>query len=161
LSSFFFSDCAGGTRKIEVPSELKLIDFDFTDEWEPTSPKAKAVVGTDGYIAPESYLGDTQPKSDIFSTGVVMYVLVAGRFPFEDDIFDDKPGENYVGSPKMVEIHTKLKRAKVRFGRAWDQLPEAKAFCQMMLTQEVDQRPTAEDCLMHPWMREADREYDI
>ena len=27
------------------------------EDWEPTSPKAKDVLGTDGYIAPESYLG--------------------------------------------------------------------------------------------------------
>ena len=33
--------------------------------------RSKAVVGTDGYIAPEAYLGDVCPKSDIFSTGVV------------------------------------------------------------------------------------------
>ena len=60
---------------------LKLIDFDFTEEWEPDSPRSKAVVGTDGYIAPEAYLGNPQPKSDVYSAGVVMYVLIAGRFP--------------------------------------------------------------------------------
>lgn len=27
------------------------------EDWEPTSPKAKDVLGTDGYIAPEAYLG--------------------------------------------------------------------------------------------------------
>ena len=43
---------------------------------------------------------------------------MAGRFPYDDDIFDDEPGENYVGSPKMKEIHGKLRKAKV--GRAGD-----------------------------------------
>ena len=54
---------------------LKLIDFDFTEEWEPLTPSSKAVVGTDGYIAPELFLGNFSPKSDIFSVGVIMYVL--------------------------------------------------------------------------------------
>ena len=54
------------------PSMLKLIDFDFTEEWEPSTPKSKSVVGTDGYIAPELYLGDFSPKTDIFSVGVIM-----------------------------------------------------------------------------------------
>ena len=32
------------------PKILKLVDFDFTDEWEPASPKSKDVLGTDGHI---------------------------------------------------------------------------------------------------------------
>merc|ERR1711964_535166 len=92
----------------DSPRMLKLIDFDFTEEWEPSSPRSKAVVGTDGYIAPESYHGDVCPKSDVFSAGVVIYVLVAGRFPYPDEIFDDGPNENYVGSPKMKEIYKKI-----------------------------------------------------
>ena len=42
-------------------------------------PLSKDVLGTDGYIAPEAYLGDVCPKSDIFSAGVIMFLLVAGR----------------------------------------------------------------------------------
>jgi calcium-dependent protein kinase len=135
------------------PKMLKLIDFDFTEEWEPNSPRSKAVVGTDGYIAPEAYLGDACPKSDVFSTGVVMFVLVAGRFPYDDDIFDDGPNENYVGSPKMQEIHDKLAKFKVRFGRSWEQLEDAKEFCKTLLEFDVDRRPSAEEALQHPWMR--------
>jgi serine/threonine protein kinase len=138
---------------IASPKLLKLIDFDFTEEWEPNSPRSKAVVGTDGYIAPEAYLGDVCPKSDVFSTGVVMYVLVAGRFPYDDDIFDDGPNENYVGSPKMKEIYDKLAKYKVRFGRAWDHLPEAKEFCRALLTFDMGARPSADEALQHPWMK--------
>jgi len=136
----------------QSPKLLKLIDFDFTEEWEPNSPRSKAVVGTDGYIAPEAYLGDVCPKSDIFSVGVVMYVLVAGRFPYDDAIFDDGPNENYVGSPKMKEIYEKLMNYKVRFGRAWDQLPEAREMCRRMLEFQMDARPDAYEALNHPWM---------
>ena len=57
--------------------------------WEPSSPKRRDVVGTDGYIAPEAYLGYVCPKNDIFSAGVVMFTLIAARFPFDDAIFDD------------------------------------------------------------------------
>jgi calcium-dependent protein kinase len=102
------------------PVGMRLIDFDFLEEWEPSSPKSKSILGTDGYIAPEVYLGNPCPKSDVFSAGVVMYLLIAGQFPFEHEIFDDKPNENYVGSPKMKEIHGKLHRYTVRFGRAID-----------------------------------------
>jgi len=139
---------------IKSPKMLKLIDFDFTEEWEPNSPRSKAVVGTDGYIAPEAYLGDACPKSDVFSTGVVMFVLVAGRFPYDDDIFDDGPNENYVGSPKMQEIHDKLEKFKVRFGRSWENLDEAREFCKWLLAFDVNARPDAEEALKHPWMQQ-------
>merc|ERR1719313_427028 len=92
------------------PKMLKLIDFDFTEEWEPGSPRSKAVVGTDGYIAPECYHGDTNPKADVYSAGVVLYLLVVGRFPYPDEIFDDQPGENYVGNAKMKEIYIKMEK---------------------------------------------------
>jgi serine/threonine protein kinase len=134
------------------PTNLKLIDFDFTEEWEPESPKSKAVVGTDGYIAPEAYLGDVCPKSDIFSAGVIMFLLVAGRFPYDDAIFDDEPNENYVGSPKMQEIHDKLAKFKVRFGKSWKHLDEAKDFCRALLAFDVNERITAAEALNHPWL---------
>jgi len=141
----------------QSPKMLKLIDFDFTEEWEPNSPRSKAVVGTDGYIAPEAYLGDVCPKSDIFSTGVVLYVLIAGRFPYDDDIFDDGPNENYVGSPKMKEIYDKLAKYKVRYGRAWDQLPECREFCKKLLEFDMDKRLDAVEALQHPWILAGDK----
>ena len=135
------------------PTGMRLIDFDFLEEWEPSSPKSKAVLGTDGYIAPEAYLGDACPKSDVFSTGVVLYLLIARRFPFDDATFDDGPNENYVGSPKMAEIHARLGRAEVRFGRSFDPYPEAKDLCMSMLEFNANNRPDAAEALRHPWFR--------
>jgi calcium-dependent protein kinase len=140
-------------RSPRSPRELKLIDFDVTAEWRPDMPKPVAVVGTDGYIAPEAYLGDACMKSDVFSAGVIMFVLVEGRFPFDDAIFDDGPGENRVGSPKMKEIHTKLGRAKVDFGEPWQRLDLAKDLCEALLKFDASERPTAKEALKHPWMK--------
>jgi serine/threonine protein kinase len=140
----------------QSPSMLKLIDFDFTEEWEPLTPSSKAVVGTDGYIAPELFLGNFSPKSDIFSVGVIMYVLITNRYPYDDTFFDHKPGENVAGSSKMVGIHRKLKAADVRFGTSWDGLDEAKGFCQWLLAFEAADRPTASEALKHPWIASGD-----
>jgi serine/threonine protein kinase len=136
------------------PTGMRLIDFDFLDEWEPSSPKSKAVLGTDGYIAPEAYLGDCCPKSDVFSAGVVMYLLIARRFPFDDKLFDDGPNENYVGSPAMKKIHRKLQQYKVRFGSSFDPFPEARDLCMRMLEFDAQRRPDAAEALRHPWFRD-------
>merc|ERR1711964_387782 len=122
---------------------------------EPSSPRSKAVVGTDGYIAPEAYLGDVCPKSDVFSAGVVIYVLVAGRFPYPDEIFDDGPNENYVGSPKMKEIYKKIQNFNVKYGRVWDSLPDAREFVKTLIEFDMEKRLDAETALKHPWILKA------
>jgi serine/threonine protein kinase len=141
---------ASGPKK---PAVLKLIDFDLTAERD-AYRKEKHVVGTDGYIAPEAYLGKVCPKNDIFGAGVVMYGLMTKKLPFDDAIFDDEVNENWVGSSKMEEIHDKLRDAigEVRFGEKWKDLDEAKEFCKVLLTVDVDKRPTASEALNHPWM---------
>merc|ERR1719453_246201 len=136
------------------PKVLKLIDFDFTDEWEPNSPKSRAVLGTDGYIAPEAYLGDVNPKSDMFSAGVILYLLVVGRFPYDDDLFDDAPGQNLTGNPKMQEIYDKMYKYKVRWSsRAWSKMPEAREFCMKLMEFDFAKRYDADQALQDPWLR--------
>jgi len=135
------------------PKTLKLIDFDFTQEWEPNSPKSKAVLGTDGYIAPEAYLGDVNPKSDVFSAGVVLYLLVSGRFPYIDEIFDDEPGQNLTSHPKMREIYDKMRKFKVQWkSPVWKQLPECHAFCQRCMEFDFEKRYDADQALHDPWL---------
>uniref|UniRef100_A0A7S4PWY8 Protein kinase domain-containing protein n=1 Tax=Alexandrium monilatum TaxID=311494 RepID=A0A7S4PWY8_9DINO len=96
-----------------APSSVKLIDFDTVEEWTPKSPKAADVLGTDQYIAPEAYEGRYSPASDIFAVGVIGYRLLTGNFPFRAHIFDDQPGENWVGSPKMKEIKDRLHSERI------------------------------------------------
>merc|ERR1712178_215794 len=110
----------GGIREQDPTSSspgVKLIDFDTVQDWEPTSPKSRDVLGTDGYIAPEAYGGEYSPASDIYCVGVIMYKLLTRKFPSRADIFDDQPGENWVGSPAMKRIRERLKTEKMAFSR--------------------------------------------
>jgi len=138
----------------QSPASVKLIDFDTVENWEPHSPKAKDVLGTDGYIAPEAYLGSYSPASDIYSLGVVMYKLVTGRFPSKEDMFDDQPGENWVGSPAMKRIHERLKNTKIDYTRPpFDRCPEAADLCARMLAFEPLDRPSADAALKHAYFK--------
>merc|ERR1719382_1485258 len=93
-----------------VEPVVKLIDFDTAQTWEPSSPKAKIVLGTDQYISSEAYAGRYSPASDMFAVGVIAYKLVTGLFPFNGRMFDDEAGENWVGSPKMKQIQDRVQR---------------------------------------------------
>ena len=67
---------------IDKKQNFKLIDFDSARIYKPYYPKDTEYLGTVGYAAPEQY-GDTQTDSrtDIYSVGVLMNVLLTGKPP--------------------------------------------------------------------------------
>jgi len=147
-------DSFNGTKSVP-PSAVKVIDFDTLEEWTPAVSRAKDVVGTDQYIAQEAYAGKYSPLSDVFSIGVIAYRLLTGKFPFHDDMFDDEAGENWVGSPKMVQIRKRLKAARVDFSQqVFRDSPQACDLVMRMLASCESHRPSAAVALSHAWLQE-------
>ena len=77
--------------------QLKLLDFglakqivssDSVDDEAPTATllsKPGHVIGTMPYMSPEQVQGQPlTPSSDIFSLGIVLYEMLAGKHPFKD-----------------------------------------------------------------------------
>merc|ERR1740121_1827784 len=134
---------------LEGTCSVKLIDFDTVE----TPKQAVDVLGTDQYIAPEAYDGKYSPASDIFAIGVVAFQLLTGKLPFSADMFDDKPGENWVGSPKMKSIRTKLSKYRIKWTyECFKAEPRCCDLLRSMLAVNVENRPTAEEALAHPWL---------
>jgi serine/threonine-protein kinase len=62
---------------------IKLADFGIARIESSDRTLANVIMGTPGYIAPEHYLGQpTDHRIDIFSAGVLFYLLLSGLAPF-------------------------------------------------------------------------------
>mmetsp|Transcript_1485 Transcript_1485/g.2443 ORF Transcript_1485/g.2443 Transcript_1485/m.2443 type:complete len:292 (-) Transcript_1485:308-1183(-) len=127
-------------------SDIKIADFGFAKRIQDLLPKETAC-GTPGYVAPEILRGDKYGEEvDIWSMGVICYVLLAGYPPFYDE--DQK------------RLFKKIKEGRYHFHEDYwgNTSAEAINLIQMMLCVDQRKRWTAEQLLKHPWITEGDEE---
>jgi len=118
---------------------IKIIDFGTSNYFD-KNQKLTLKVGTPYYIAPEVLKKDYNNKCDIWSCGVIMYVLLCGSPPFD--------------GPDDLAIMEKVKLGKYSFnGKEWASISnEAKQLINLMLTYDQKERISAEDALKHTWI---------
>src|SRR6201999_1884412 len=66
---------------------VKLVDFGFTREYEGKSSYLQTWCGTICYSAPEMLRGEKYAgeKVDVWSLGIILYALLRGELPFDED----------------------------------------------------------------------------
>lgn len=138
-------------QMLESPKTVKLIDFDTCIEWSPTTPKTRSFVGTPGYIAPEALLGEACPQSDLWSVGVICYILMTGETPWTTI---DSLEDGTVGSAGARKMYQTLKTAVVDWeSEPWPDFPLARDLCQKLMAFDVQERAlTVAEALSHPWL---------
>ncbi|CAD8108658.1 unnamed protein product [Paramecium primaurelia] len=123
----------------EPEALIKIIDFGCSRRFNSQKNMTKRL-GTPYYIAPEVLNHNYNEKCDVWSCGVILYILLCGYPPFT--------GKN------ENEIFEKVKTGKFKFPiEEWDSISrEAKNLIQRMLQVDVTSRYSASQALNDPWI---------
>nr|XP_046172031.1 death-associated protein kinase 2-like isoform X1 [Oncorhynchus gorbuscha] len=120
---------------------IKIIDFGLAHRLK-QGEEYRSLSGTPQYIAPEVI--NYEPLSeaaDMWSIGVITYILLSGLSPFQGDN-DEETLKNIVGMIyEFEEIYFTQTSAM------------AKDFIEKLLVKDPIERMTANECLVHPWIK--------
>jgi len=83
--------------------DIKIIDFGTAKIYDKSHKKQKAIVGSSYYIAPEVLKRNYDEKCDMWSCGVILYMLLVGHAPFDGETDEDIIQSIKVGEYKKYE----------------------------------------------------------
>ncbi|OTA97828.1 hypothetical protein M434DRAFT_7459 [Hypoxylon sp. CO27-5] len=125
---------------LDKHENVKLVDFGFTREYEGKSNYLQTFCGTICYSAPEMLKGEKYAgeKIDVWSLGVILYALLCGELPFDDD--DDNV------------TRTKILTEEPKYPAHLS--PDAISLIKILLSKRPLLRPTLPEILSHAFLAE-------
>ncbi|KAL4250336.1 hypothetical protein ABKN59_005915 [Abortiporus biennis] len=121
---------------LDKDKNVKVADFGMA-AWQGKSNMLRTACGSPHYAAPEVIMGRAYngASADIWSCGIILYALVAGRLPFDDEDFETLLGKVKIGKYSVPENIN----------------PLAKDLITKMLQKDVSKRITMDGIRKHPF----------
>jgi len=129
------------TRESISRNLLKIIDFGLSCEFK-SGQVLTTKAGTPYYVAPQVLTGKYDHMSDLWSCGVIMFVMLCGYPPFFGDT--------------DAEVLSKVRLGNFTFNATdWKNISDdAKGLIRSLLKMNPKDRFTAEQCLNHVWIKD-------
>lgn len=122
---------------VEAPGRLRLLDFGLSNFYDGVKP-LKTFCGSLYFAAPEllnakPYRG---PEIDMWSLGVILFVMCVGRVPFDD--------------PSVSKLHERIKAGIIEYPAHLS--PDLRALLGRLLVIDPSRRATITEAMNHPWV---------
>lgn len=124
---------------LDENKNIKIIDFGFSNTFQ-SNELLNTFCGSPFYAAPEMILGKRYegPEVDIWSLGVILFALLCGHLPFDDD--------------DVKELYKKISSAT--YATPTHLSDEVKQLISRMICVHPKKRATLEEIKMHRWVNE-------
>ena len=123
--------------------KLKLIDFGMSMHLDHSS-YLHEICGSPHYLAPELIGQHYNHSADVWAAGVLTYLLLFGRYPFDGHSHQDIMLLILKSSPDFTHRSVQLS-------------PLALDFLNCLLERNPRKRHTAKEALFHPWLSQVDQ----
>ncbi|XP_019167145.1 PREDICTED: CBL-interacting serine/threonine-protein kinase 11 [Ipomoea nil] len=141
----FHRDLKPENLLIDENGELKVSDFGLSalNDQVRQDGLLHTLCGTPAYVAPEilSKKGYDGAKVDVWSCGVILYVLTAGFLPFND--------------PNLMVMYKKIYKGEFRYPK-W-MSPDLKRLLSRILDTNPETRITIDEIIEDPWFRKGSK----
>ena len=124
---------------LDYDRNIKICDFGFI-KGDSMKDLSQTYCGSKSYAAPEILLGRPYDprKSDIWALGVILYIFVTGKMPFDET----KGTKSILDEQRVLDFH-------------WPKLRKISSTCKNLIISmfiwEYDQRPDIHAVLADPW----------
>ena len=131
---------------LDENDNIKIVDFGLSNEY-PKNELLSTACGSPCYAAPEMINGDKYNglKTDIWSSGIVLYAMLCGYLPFEEESNEElykKIIEGKFDTPKFLS-------------------KDAKDFLHCILNTNPKKRFTIQQMHLHPWFNQVDSKINM
>lgn len=127
-------------ESVKDSARLKLIDFGTSKYFKPKE-KLKGFAGSVYYVAPEVIQDNYDEKCDVWSLGVILYIMLSGKPPFKG--LDD------------IQTLKAIQEKKIKFNETvWDNISAScKDLVEKMLVKNPESRIPITKVIEHEWFQ--------